>query len=413
MTNSERFFVVENAIEYLKSRDDLVSRDIATSSEFNFEYLWDVDFGEYFRIDTKKAHLIIKNYPDIDMLLINTYFDILYKKVWEIVIGLLDKMVKDTFNKTINIINISPLEWAILWEVFRELGFKNTIYNFNRTFFINSTSKTLERFLYIYAYSNSKYFKDETKKILDNIRSKNYNLNYDNYYIIIDENNNIEKYDHLEIDNYLKSNIWLKDPKNVYRLDKYPTEDFLHSKDISKINIYDNDLGYGQWYEYYREILDVVPIKKLKYNFIQDRKIWLFEDYLVRQNVLYLNHKKSIENKAYNNYQIYKNSSTGSTNSNLYFKSKPKTKQGESHTVLPYLILFPILFIVFLSSDVGSMSSTTTWTTAPSSSTNMLYYMLGSGNWSLGNSSSSWSSSSSSSSTIKSFWWWGFSKWST
>lgn len=414
VSNTSRFSIYKNAIEYIKEVPTLIAKNnICTPKDYTFVYDGDTDFKPFFRIDSDKTKSIVKVYQDTDLLLQNIYWDDIYESIEKTVLEILEKIAKTGSEKKLSIINITPIEWAIIWMILRELGLKNVVFNFNRTLQINSTAKTLEAILYIFSYENSPFFKEKTSKIVKGIQEKHLNIHNENNYIIIDENNHTPAYTHLSIDDYLKHQIGEKDPKNIYRIDKYPDENFLLSKWIGEVVVFDNDSDYWQAYSYYEATLNTVKLKKESYWIFQKTTLWYYEDYLTQQDKDYKKYKKEIEKKAYNSYKVYQNSPQTwkqTDNRNMYLGNQKKEKSDEKdYKILPYILVFPILMIAFFMAD--SSPNGNIWNTGG-----------GSGWWGWGSfiwnsigwwGGSSISTSSSNKSIIKSFGGWGFSKWST
>ena len=413
VSNISRFIVEKNAINFLKNNSKIaVNNKINIPANFDLVYSWDEDFKKFSRIDIEKIEIISKNYQNIDLLLKNIYFDKIFSNVSEMALNIIEKLLKNSLKPSLSIINISPLEWAILGKVFNELWINNLVYNFNRSLIINSTSKTLEAILFLYSYESSDYFKENIKKIVEKINKLKLNIISNNYYIIIEENNNSENYSYTYINEYIKSQIWQKVAKNIYRIDKYPDKDYLNSKNIETINIFDNDNSIWAWINYYKDTVDKIKINQLKYELIQGISIGYYEDYLVEKDKEYSNYKFEIEKKITNNYDIYKQNNVKPNNiKDNYIKNSNKNINPVDYKLIPYLVVFPILLISFFiatskwwnlwwnpttSSSVGwfsrngwSLISYPTWTSRSSSSV----------------------STSDSSSSVKSFWWGWFSKW--
>lgn len=412
LTNNSRFIVNKNAIEYLKSNSAIYTKkEICKATDYNFVYSWDSDFKQFFRIDSEKMSLIAKSYPDTDLLLQNIYFDEIYKNIWKTAIEIAEKLFTKWNEKKLSIINISPLEWAILWSIFRELWLKNIVFNFNRSLLLNSTSKTLEAILFLFSYEKSKFFKKSTTKISQKIETLNLDIKHENYSIIIEENNNKEKYAHINITDYIKSQIGQKEPKNVYRIDKYPKKEFLETKGITQVVIFDSDNDLWESMDYYKKSLWNIKVQELKYILVQKASIWLYEDYLIEKSHEYYKYKLEIEQKAIKNTQnIYNSEVKNKYSPDQYMKVKNNGKVSTTvdGSIVPYLIMFPILLVAFVAADGKwwNLWNNQTYISPFSSSSSS-----SSISWSSWWNGSSVSSSSSRSSIISSFWGWGFSKW--
>lgn len=416
LTNSSRFIIEKNAIDFLKASPiyskNLLHQKIAKKENFSFHYQWDTDFKKFFRLDKEKITHIANTYNDLDLLLKNIYFEKIFANILPIARQILETLASNTESK-LSIINIAPLEWAILWRILQDFWLKNIVYNFNRSLSLNSPSKTLEWVLYLFSYENSDYFKEKTKETLLKLQEENYNISNEKHYIIIDENNNKDSYEHLQIDNYLKTQIGIKEQKNIYRLDTYPDENFLLNKDIKNIYVFDNDDIPGKMIDFYTENIKTIPIKKYKYFLVQEKKIGYYEDYLISKNKEYLVYKKNIEIKALNNYRVYNNTSKKSNYSpedyvkTNYNKFNEKKSEENNYHYVPYVILFPILLVSFLANDLSKLPN---FESGSSWGSTYIWWNYG---WSIwwGGSSTISSPKSEGTSIIKSFWWWGFSKW--
>lgn len=412
VTNSSRFVIEKNAIDFLKVSQvypKILDQWIAKREQFSFNYQWDKDFKQFFRIDKDKITHIINTYQDIDFLLKNIYFEKIFSNITIAIIQIFEKIAWNKEQK-LSIINISPLEWAIIWSILQEFWLKNVVYNFNRNLSLNSTSKTLEWILYVFAYNNSNYFKEKIKEIISDIQKKHFDIQNDNNYIIIDENNNNEQYEHLKIDNYLKTQIWMKEQKNVYRLDKYPDEKFLLTKNIKYVYIFDNDNDSGKIIEFYQWNIKNISFQEYTYNLIQEKRIWYYEDYLISKNDEYLNYKKTIETKALNNYQIYSKTIKESNDDDIYGYIKSNydkfnaNNKEENYHYIPYFVLFIILTIWLLMNDLPKW---TNYNNSSSSSSHIWWYY----GWWIWDSNTISTKKTEWTSIIKSFWWWWFKKW--
>lgn len=134
---------------------------------------------------------------------------------------------------------------VVMGEILQSLGYANTIYNFNRNPLPNSPAKTLEAYLLLGAWKNSSYFQEQGDKIRKSIESLALKIQGNKTFFLFDENNSFVPYEHTKIDKYLKTQIGYKEPKNVYRLDKYPSMEFLLQKGIKKVIVFDNDNDLG------------------------------------------------------------------------------------------------------------------------------------------------------------------------
>lgn len=158
-------------------------------------------------------------------------------------------------------------------EILRSLGYANTIYNFNRNPTPNSIAKTMEAYLLMAAWKNSPYFQEQSTKVQNKIKALAFKIQGDKTYFLFDENNSLAPYEHAKIDSYLKTQIGFKEPKNVYRLDKYPTMEFLLQKGIKKVIAFDNDDDLGGGMEAYKEMINTTKNNTLfiKLSYFSDK----------------------------------------------------------------------------------------------------------------------------------------------
>lgn len=414
LDNNSRFTIFKDAPSYLEKNaylNSYLKSDLLETVDYKIVYDWDEDFKKYFRWNIFKIEEISKYYKDMSLFLKNIYWDAIYSNI-ESSLNTIYKNIFDNIEKQENlfIINISPLEMVILWSIFEKLWAKNIVYNFNRQATINSATKTFEAMLYTFWYKNSPFFVNKNKEIIKKLSLEKFNKEINKSYILFDENNSITAYEYHDIDNYLKWQTWFSIPKNVYRLDKYPDREFLESKNIKNITFFDSDNDIWSIWKYYIENIKKenydVKFKGIKYNLKDIKNIWFFEDYLVERNYEYLKYKKNILDKTYSSYwnlDKYIDKTKSAQSSNIV-SSKENRKKEEIRKMLPLLILYPVLIVMFFYKDLSLPKS---WTTTTSWWTNII------NTWWSSWGSSLWSSSSStksSSSLIKSFWWWGFSK---
>lgn len=436
ITNTSRYIIEKDAIFYLRKNkiyDKSLDFWICPQNLYDYEYEWDMDFAKYSRFNIQKIEDFKKFYQDLDLLLKNLYLEKIFSSIESVIKDLVSQLIakKSKEWKKLIILNISPLEWAIVWEFFKKNWLKNTIYNFNRNPLINSFSKTLEAMLYVSSFKNSEYLNKKTQEISEKIWK--IDLDFSDFFLLIDENNNNESYFHLNIDSYLKAQIWMKETKNIYRVDKYPTKDFVVSKGISNVLFFDNDNLESKINSYYEDYLKNentwVVFEKIKYNLSQIKNIWFYEDYLLEQNKEFLLYKSNIWASAIENTkdEIAKNPNPKlpAKNQKSLYENLSNNSGIKDMTIVPYLVLFPILFVAFVVSDLnpGAYYWTTNWTSWVSNWWTNFYYFWGlwwnwwgwgsSYVWGSSSSSSSSYSSSSSKSTIKSFWGGWFSKWSS
>ncbi len=319
------------------------------------------------------------------------------------------------------VISVTPLEMIITWEVLKNAWINNLAYSLIRQPAVNSYSKTFEALLLMVAFDKSEYFQTLAKPLIAKAKEALKNVKCEDQYIIMDENNTIHRYSYHDIAPYLKTQIWMSEEKLTYRIDKYPTKEFLANKDINRIVVMDNDSDAWKSIDYYLENikseLPWVKIENERYALDDIKEIWYFENYLVDENKAYNVYKLNMERIAANKSSLEnKTKNSGAKKADPYvYRKKVLNYTETSKRIVPFLILFPILTIAFLVSDLNGWSyssrKTWTWTTSSSyrSSNTYIFWSFGWGGW----SSYSSSSSSSSSSFVRSFWWGGFSKWSS
>jgi len=411
--NNYRFEVVKSAHDFLKT-NTLWQKDICSKEDFEFEYSWDQDFKKYFNIDTQKINEVWKYYNRVDLFLQNIIWENLYKNIWNTVQDILEKMTKNIKKDDINnlfIININSLEWVILWYILKEYGFNNVVFNLNKNINLNSDSKTFEAVLYIMAYKNSPYFRIENQKIATNLKKLDLFLKTEKSYIIIDQNNTDNNYNYLQIDDYIKQAIWYKESKNIYRLDKYPNSNFLKNKNIWNIVVFDNDNDPWKIIKFYEEKLksenNNIKFFFEKYNLENISEIWNYENYLVKKSEEYKQYRNNILDK------IEKNTTqTTPKEAKKWDNFKKIEEKVRDYTILPYIVMLPILIVAFFMTDLWINNSTS----STNSSWGWWYPVI---LWDFGWSSSYDNNSSSnvenkkSTSIIKSFGWWWFTKWSS
>lgn len=204
------------------------------------------------------------------------------------------------------VVNAHPIEMVVMGEILRSLGYVNTVYNFNRNPLPNSLAKTMEAYLLLGAWKNSPYFQEQSQKIQANIGAIALKIQGDKTFFLFDENNTFIPYEHTKIDNYLKTQIGYKEPKNVYRLDKYPTPEFLLQKGIKKVIAFDNDDDLGGGIESYQEMIKEdksgITFTELSYNISDIKSPGYYEDYLVLKNKEYTAYRQTIEEKTLNSF---------------------------------------------------------------------------------------------------------------
>lgn len=414
ITNTSRFTVIKNAVEFLQGENNsedvkkALEKDICSADKFNYAYLWDPEFKAFFNWNFKRVEELWSLYKNIELLLKNIY--------WEKIFANLEKTVEELFGKiflnqdwnTLAIVNMYPIEMAICWEVLKNVWFKNVVYNFNRQPYMNSWTKTLEALLFLVSYDNSKYFQNLSKTLRDKISSLK-NVDFSKFYILFDENNSFCNYVFLTINDYLKTQIWMPEPKNVYRLDKYPTTDFLLKKSIKNVIVLDSDKDVWEGMEFYQKYIKEanagINFKHEKYTLKDIADIGYYEDYLVKQDGEYMRYKANIIDKTALDI--------GSENTKKKWDKKKKVQEQNfvrDTRLVPYLVVFPVLVIAFIVSDTKWW---TYYSSAWTGSTHHSSYRRSSSSWFWWSSwkPSSFINSTSNSSSIKSFWWGWFSKW--
>lgn len=267
-------------------------------------------------------------------------------------------------------------------QILQSLGYLNTIYNFNRNPLPNSLAKTLEAYLLLAAWKNSPYFIEQANKVQENLKTLALKIQNDKTFFLFDENNVFIPYEYTKIDTYLKTQIGYKEPKNVYRLDKYPQMDFLLQKGIKKIIAFDNDNDFGGGIESYNEMIQGaksgITFAKESYPSISIKNPGYYEDYLVLKNKEYTTYRQTIEEKTLNNFpglsEKKKLAESREYQSPQFQKKKntpgiASTEEYVDRSIVPYLVLFPVIFIAFLASDLGAFNPKTSTTGTGSTST--------------------------------------------
>lgn len=425
LNNTTRFTIEKDAVSFLKKENikSLENLEIAKKSDFKFNYNWDKDFLKYMNWNFDKINEISKYYPEMELFLKNikweSFFD---KSIEKASLSILEIISRNSINKVnLSIINISSLEMIIMWKVFEDFWIKNIVYNFNRIPAVNSSSKTLEAFLFLFAYDSSPYLKQKVKKVLASLNIWNFSDDIKNQYIIFDENNSTNNYNYHKINDYLKNQIWFKEPKNVYRLDKFPDEAFLSSKNIDTIFFFDNDNDYWKIADFYKDYFSEnnkkIKIVKNKY-FLRTKykDIWYYEDYLVKKDKEYMVYKTKIASKTRNTASKFTPDSNtykplfiahdSSNTKNKYQTNTSSMNDEQRKKILPFLISIPVLVVLFIMTDTWFLVYN--WSSWGSFVSINSWWFWWTSIW-----SSSASSSKSSSSIIKSFWWGWFSKWSS
>lgn len=422
ITNNNRFTVHKNGLEYIKSLSEkelkakkIDNIDICSSKDFEYKYNWDTEFKKFFSWNFAKVDEIIKYYPDTEIFLKNIYWDKIVSNLEKVVESIFSWAIWKIKEKSLVIINMNPIEMVFFWETLKSCWINNISYDLIRQPAINSYSKTFEALLLMVAFEKSKYFKDIASSLAKKIEDLTSKIKKEDLYMIMSENNTYHRYNFHNISNYLKTQLWMADDKITYRIDKYPESDFLNAKWIKNIIILDSDDDKWKSIEFYISNIETeIPWLKVineKYELSEISQIWHYEDYLIEKNIEYTAYRANIERVAANKARLSENASNAKAkNADPYVARKKTTILNENNNkLLPFLILFPIIFIAFLSSDLNwwTYVKSWSWTTYRSWWSSFFYYNLGSSSSSLGSSSTK----SSSSSFIKSFGWGGFSKW--
>lgn len=424
ITNNNRFIVKKNAYEYLKSLDasDAIINNIGkislcSSSEYEYKYSWDIEFRKNFSWNFEKVDEIIKYYPDAWLFLKNIYWDKIFINAEKV----LDEVINSLSNykdKSLFIISMNSLEMMIVWEMLKNSWINNLVYSLIRQPTINSYSKTFEALLLMVSFDKSLYFQQLAKPLIDKVKVKISSIKSDDTYIIMDENNSYHRFNFLNISSYLKTQIWMSEDKITYRIDKYPKKDFIESKWIKNIVILDNDNDVWKSIQYYTDTIKTeipsIKISNVSYEIDEIKEIWYYEDYLLAQNIKYNEYITNIEKVVSNKKQInQKQEKTQTSKADPYvYRNQSKQYSEVNHRIVPFLIIFPILVIAFLVSDLSSWTSNSSWTWTTSWYHSNTYFFS---NYWHSSSSYFWGSSSSSkwssSSFVRSFGWWWFSKW--
>jgi uncharacterized membrane protein YgcG len=426
-----RFTIHKDAHEYLTKEVGVSpARAICAKDQFSVDYTWDAEFKKYFRGNFQKVEEFSKYYASPELFLQNIHWEAIFKSAEHSLEDILTKAIKEQWeDSSLVIVNAHPMEMVVMGEILRSLGYMNTVYNFNRNPIPNSIAKTMEAYLLLASWKNSPYFQEQSEKVQTNIRALAFKIQGDRTFFLFDENNTLCPYEHAKIDNYLKTQIGFKEPKNVYRLDKYPTMEFLLQKGIKKVIALDtdNDLGWGieSYRETIKEAKNGVNFTETSYFSDKQKNPGYYEDYLILKNKEYTTYRQTIEEKTLNSFpglaEKKKSAETPQYIAPELQNKKNKNTPGintasgyEDRSIVPYLVLFPVIFIAFLASDLGvfkpkvsttGSGSTNTGTTNRSGNSFFYWGWDGGSSWTSGGSagSSISSSPSSSSSIIKSF----------
>lgn len=416
----DRFIVEKNAHSYLlkiKCYDSELDNkgEICNIDDFSYVYKWDEDFKKYFRFDSLWIKQNSKYFSDMSLFVKNLDLNEIFMFLEDISLWIVYSLTQKASNKnSLVICNCSPIEWVLLWEVFRWLWCNNVAISLNRRIWINFSEKTFEATLIMLMYDKSNFLKRKVKEIVDRIKSEQLLIFWEKLYILIDENNSSSKYEHFWIDSYLKTQIWFKESKNVYRLDKYPDTDFLVSKNIENVFSFDSDSNPGSFLEYYqKEIssnLKKVNFENISYIDGNIDYIWHYEKYLCKQNNKYLKYKKDILQKA---DKLAKNQSKNinwskinNSSNNSLFESKNNDSDNKMVKLLVSIVLIVYAWMMMYSIFSSLVNWGNSWSSTSWGSSYNYWWNYWWSYWWYNNSS--WKSSTS---WVSSFGWGWFSKW--
>ncbi len=422
-----RFMVHKDAHEYLIKEINIFSvLDICWKDQFELDYNGDPDFKKYFRGNFQKIEEFSKYYEKPELFLQNIYWEAILKNVEKSLIDILSKVTKEQGNdNSLIIINAHPIEMVAMWEILRSFGYMNVVYNFNKNPFPNSLAKTFEACLLFGAWKNSPYFQEQSKKIQINLNALMLKIQGEKTFFLFDENNSFIPYKYTKIDNYIKTQIGYKEPKNIYRLDKYPNIEFLLQKWIKKVIAFDSDGDFGGIIESYNNLIvqakNWISFMKQLYVYEDIKNPGYYEDYLVTKNNEYATYRQTIEQKTLDNFvwlaekkklvESQEYSVINQKNKNNKYTHEIASFEDKDRSLVPYIVLFPIIFIAFIVSDIWVFNTTNNNSGINRSGSHFFYWWGGGGSWlSWGMGSSIGSKSSNSSSIIRSFGGGGFSK---
>ena len=114
-----------------------------------------------------------------------------------------------------------------------------------------------------------------------------------------------------------------------------------------------------------------------------------YEDYLILKNKEYSAYRQTIEEKTVNNFpglaEKKKYAEAPRYEAPEFQKKKNKNTPGinssseyEDRSIVPYLVLFPVIFIAFLASDLGVFNPKTSTTGSGSTNTGSTTHRSGS-----------------------------------
>lgn len=412
-----RFVLSKSALEYLEENQAIIKNKevlngIVNKQDFVFQYEWDQDFAKYFRLDTKKIRDFTDSYKNIELLLKNIHFEAI---LWNVEKFFNTFTQNTSSEKSIFLIHQQPLEMVFIWKILENLWYKNIVYSFNKELYINSNSHTLEWVLLLLAFNKSPYLQKILASFGQKFWTQLWNISKDSYFYF-DENDMVSPSKMDGVHTYIQWQIWYKTPKTIFRIDKYVDKDFVLSKNIKNIVLFDSEQSFWSSYKYLKQSLKWekdISLKEIIYPYSQWDFFWYYEEYVLTKNKEYLDYKYNIQQKNEGVAAHLKKNISSQENLPERRPAYNQEKFQYPHqwisfiSFLPFWIGILILIIYILahlpSTNYGGGYYGWWW-----SSWGWGGYIWGGGSFWGGSDSSI--STPSSSSSIKSFGWGGFSK---
>ncbi len=446
LSNTSRFTLARNLQEWMAMEKTppfpLLGNSLWTKVDRNFSYTGDPEFAKFMKVPGKDLVTFEKFYPNLNIFLQNLHWTELFDGVTELISPTLQNaasmLSKKKGEKILTIIRLFPLESAIFGEALKEAGGKNIIYNFNRTAAVNSTSKTLEATIFLEFWKNIPELAEKVRGLAKIISNSQFLLDSNRWYILFDENDAAPNWNISKIDPYVKSSIAFKEWKFVYRVDEYPSKEWLLSKDIKQVVICDMDNTPEINMQYKTIVLgDNFPVETFHtpYQPKTDTIGW-YEDYVVSKNREYVQYRKDILDKlkheSVSKVNIQKSGtnlpkagkiSASANSKNINTREVTAGNPMEKKEIMFFLGSLGVIFALVVMYDLrggqgwftnGTTGSGSTGSTTSSSGWRFHPYVGNStsifGGGGSSSSSSIGGSKSSSSSSISSFGGGGFSK---
>jgi hypothetical protein len=446
LSNTSRFTLARNLQEWMATEKEpafpLLGNYPWTKVDKNFSYSGDPDFAKFMKVPSKDLATFEKFYPNLNIFLQNLHWTELFDGVAGLIPPTLQNaasmLSKKKTEKILTIVRLFPLESAIFGEALKEAGGKNVIYNFNRTPAVNSTSKTFEATIFLELWKNIPELAEKVRGLAKIIQDSKLALDGNRWYVLFDENDAAPNWNVSKVDPYVKSSIAFKEWKFVYRVDEYPSKEWLLSKDIKQVVICDMDNTPEISMQYKTIVLgDDFPVETfhIPYQPKTDTIGW-YEDYVVGKNREYVQYRKDILDKVKDESVSRVNIPPSGTNlpkagkvsasansKNINAREAPAEKPTEKKEIVFFLGSLGVIFALVVMYDLrggqgwftngttgsgstGSTTSSSGWRFNPYVGNSTSIFGGGGGT----SSSSIGGSKSTTSSSISSFGGGGFSK---